>query len=69
MGHGEDFRWIRENYARLQEKYPDMYIAVKDKQVIAHDRAFGRVYDKAKASVGSGEFAVGYTLSGVLLGL
>jgi len=44
----QDIRWLREHSQELQEKYPDMYVAVYKGKVIAVDKEFGRVYKKVK---------------------
>jgi uncharacterized protein YlzI (FlbEa/FlbD family) len=44
----QEIRWLREHYQELQEKYPDMYVAIYEGKVIAADRDFGKVYEKAR---------------------
>jgi len=44
----EDVKWLREHSLELQEKYPDMYIAVFNGKVIAADKDLKKVYDKAR---------------------
>lgn len=43
-----DIRWLREHAQELQDKYPDMYVAVYDGGVIAADKDLKKVYDKAR---------------------
>lgn len=31
----EDKRWVYQNYAELTERYPDQWVAIVDKKVIA----------------------------------
>ena len=59
----KDFEWLNAHYSELQERYPRMYVAVKDGKVVAYGREFGKVYDEAREKVGEG-FIVGYILSG-----
>lgn len=59
----KDFEWLNSNYPKLQEKYPSMYVAIKNGKVIAYGKEFGKVYDEAKRKVGE-EFLIGYILSG-----
>lgn len=59
----EDFEWLNSHYSELQEKYPSMYVAVKDRKVIAYGREFGKVYDEARRKVGE-DFIIDYILSG-----
>jgi len=42
----QDSRWLRERSQELQERYPDMYVAVYKGKVIAVDKEFGRVYKR-----------------------
>ena len=50
----EDHRWALEHYAELREQYPDMWIAVLDKEVVAvgpnvsNTRAAARVESSAR---------------------
>lgn len=61
----EGIKWLREHTQELQEKYPDMYVAVYQGKVIAADKEFGKVYEKAKPY---GEKAViEYVFSGDLV--
>ncbi|MEM1544918.1 MAG: DUF5678 domain-containing protein [Candidatus Methanomethylicia archaeon] len=59
----KDFEWLNSHYSELQEKYPGMYVAVKDCKVIAYGKEFGKVYDEAKEKVGK-DFIIDYILSG-----
>ncbi len=40
--------WIMEHFLELQEKYPNMYIAVKGREVIAHGKRLSNVLKKTK---------------------
>jgi hypothetical protein len=62
MSRGKDFEWISKHYGELQEKYPNMYIAVKDGKVLAADREYGKA--REMASKKSSYFATAYVLSG-----
>lgn len=44
----EDVKWMREHSLELQERYPDMYIAVYEGRVVAADKDLKKVYDKAR---------------------
>ncbi|MEM1558617.1 MAG: DUF5678 domain-containing protein [Candidatus Bathyarchaeia archaeon] len=59
----KDFEWINSHYPELQERYPGMYVAVKNGRVIAYGREFGKVYDEAGEKAGD-EFIIDYILSG-----
>lgn len=63
----EDLKWIHENHSVLRQKYPNMYIAVKNGEVIAADKEFGKVYEQAKKK--TKEFVTDYILSGELIAL
>lgn len=63
MAEVRDFLWINEHYAELQEKYPSMFIAVKDAKVLAAGKEFDAVYDEARKRVGRG-FVTDYIFSG-----
>jgi len=62
MSHGKDFEWISEHYGELQEKYPNMYVAVKGGKVVSADREYGRARDMAAKK--SADFVTAYILSG-----
>jgi len=47
-GLAQDIRWLREHAQELQDKYPDMYIAVYRGKVVAADKEFGKVCERAK---------------------
>jgi hypothetical protein len=50
----EDRDWVAEHYKELQEKYPDEWVAVKDKTVISHGGDVDKVEDAFKIFVTSG---------------
>ena len=55
--HIDDSNWTDENINELTEKYPDMWIAVLDKEVIIASKDLGevkRVARKKAAEVGRG---------------
>lgn len=62
MSHGTDYEWISRHYCELQEKYPNMYVAVRDGKVLSADRECGKARDLA--SKPSSDFVVAYILSG-----
>lgn len=41
-----DVKWIRDHHSELQKKYPDMYVAIYEGEVVAADKEFGKVYEK-----------------------
>ena len=43
----EDLQWMHENAAALVEAYPDEWVAVVDKQVVAHGKTIGATLKKA----------------------
>lgn len=44
----QDIRWLRKHSQELQDKYPDMYVAVYSGKVIAADKDLRKVYEKAR---------------------
>ena len=36
--HTEDSKWMRSNLAELRAEFPDRYVAVRNKEVIMHDK-------------------------------
>jgi hypothetical protein len=62
MNQSADFQWINRNYASLQAKYPNMYVAVKNGQVISANRDFGKTYNEAKKK--TDDFATDFIMSG-----
>jgi hypothetical protein len=59
----KDYEWINENYSLLQAKYPNMYVAVKDGEVISANKEFGKTYKETKKKAGE-NFVTDYILSG-----
>jgi len=60
-----DIRWIREHSQKLQEKYPDMYVAVYNGKVVAADKEIRKVCEKVRSL---GEKAIiKYVFSGDLV--
>jgi len=59
----KDFEWIDEHYAELQRRYPNMYVAVSNRKVLAAGKEFGKVYDEAVQKVGK-DFVTDYIYSG-----
>ncbi len=47
MSTTQHYKWITRRYPELQRKYPNRYVAVKDRKVVASGREFGEVYDAA----------------------
>jgi len=44
----DDIKWLRAHSQELQDRYPNMYVAVYKGRIIAADKNFGKVYEKAK---------------------
>jgi len=63
MAGVKDFEWIDGHYVELQRRYPNMYIAVSNRKVLAAGKEFGKVYDEAVQKVGKG-FVTDYIYSG-----
>ncbi|HID26360.1 MAG: DUF5678 domain-containing protein [Methanosarcinales archaeon] len=47
----EDVEWVRKYCSELTAKYPDQWVAIFNKQVIAADEDLGKVEDIAKAKI------------------
>lgn len=63
----EDMKWADKHCIQLQERYPDMWIAIHDKKVIAYSEEAGATRRKAIEKIGEGEdFFMKYVLSGEL---
>lgn len=52
----EDSRWIEQHYSELVEKYPDQWIAVVNKRVIAHGKDRAKVKKTTMARKKRGDF-------------
>lgn len=63
MSTTQDYKWITQRYPELQRKYPNRYVAVKNRKVVASGCEFGKVYDAAIRKVKK-DFVTGYILSG-----
>ena len=50
--------WFEENYADLVQKYPRLWIAVLDQQVICDGGSKREVQNKASGLVGDREFSI-----------
>jgi len=50
--------WFKENYIDLVQRYPRLWIAVMDQQVICDGATKGEVEAKAKAILGDVEFSI-----------
>ncbi|MFQ6073391.1 MAG: DUF5678 domain-containing protein [Methanosarcinales archaeon] len=55
-------KWIKENYQELQKKYPDMWIAVSNKEILAADKDYSKVKKEARKK--NEDFMMEYILSG-----
>jgi hypothetical protein len=63
MAGVKDFEWIDEHYIELQRRYPNMYIAVSNRKVLAAGKEFVKVYDEAVQKIGK-DFVMDYIYSG-----
>ena len=50
--HLDDSKWVRENATELAQKYPDMWIAVLDKEVVIASQDLGEVFRVARQKAG-----------------
>jgi len=50
----EERDWVMEHYKELQEKYPDEWIAVKNRKVVSHGGDIDRFKDAFTIFVTSG---------------
>lgn len=50
----EDKRWVYQNYTELTERYPDQWVAIVDKKVIAAGD-LGEVKEKATRKIKRGD--------------
>ncbi len=48
----EDKKWAEKNYSDLQEKYPDKWVAIVDKKVIAAGKSVKKVELEAEHKTG-----------------
>ncbi|MFQ6062809.1 MAG: DUF5678 domain-containing protein [Methanosarcinales archaeon] len=63
----EDMKWADEHYIQLQDQYPDMWVAIHDKKIIAYHEEAGAARRKAIEKLGEGkDFLMEYVLSGEL---
>jgi len=67
MAVQEDLRWIRENYEELQGKYPDMFIAVFGKRVVASGRTYFEVSRELERELPAAEAVIEFVESGMYL--
>lgn len=42
----QDYSWLAKRYSKLQGKYPNEYVAVKNGKVVAHGHELTKVYYK-----------------------
>ena len=59
-----DLNWAREHHSTLLKLYRDQWIAVFNKEVIAHGRSGGEVEREAKTKTGSSPFSMYFVDSG-----
>ncbi len=48
----EDRKWADENYSELVKKYPNKWVAIVDKKVIAVSDGTGKFLEKARRETG-----------------
>lgn len=54
----EDRDWAWEHYAEFVKQYPDQWIAISNKQVVAHSDSIEDVEKQVKAKTGKDRFPV-----------
>ena len=47
----EDWNWAREHISELTVKYPDKWVAIFEKKVIAANSELGRAEDEAREKI------------------
>lgn len=67
MSIREDLRWVREHYEELQEKYPDRFIAVFGKRVVAFGRTYHEVSTELERELPTAEAVIEFVESGTYL--
>lgn len=53
-----DERWARDNYQKLAQKYPDKWIAIVNRKVVASGRSIKRIKAIASKIAGRREFPI-----------
>ncbi|MEW6203679.1 MAG: DUF5678 domain-containing protein [bacterium] len=61
----EDDKWIDENITELSRQYPNMWIAVVDKRVVASGENLREVIDKARELTGREHIPTHFVEKGV----
>jgi hypothetical protein len=61
----DDEDWVYNNYNDLVRKYPDQWVAVVDKQVIASGRNGAKVRELTERKTGRKEFPVIFVEKGI----
>lgn len=61
----EDEKWINENGTELTKHYPNMWIAVVNKRVVAYGENLREVINRAKEIAGHEHFPVHFVEKGV----
>jgi len=54
--YNEEFHWMLENMNVLTEVYPDQWVAIVDKQVVAVGKTRGEVQNATRKKINSREF-------------
>ncbi len=44
-----DLEWFDENYEELKEEYDNEFVAIKEEQIISHNKDFEKLLNKLKA--------------------
>ena len=60
----EDMDWAEQHHAQLLEKYQDEWVAVYNKQVVAHGSSIREVERQAQAGTGKEQIPVYFVESG-----
>jgi len=54
----EDEEWAYENYAELLNLYPNKWVAIVDKKVVAVSDGSGKILEEARAKTGEDHIAM-----------
>jgi hypothetical protein len=54
----EDFQWALKNMDEIAHNYPDQWVAIVNKQVVAAEKSWGRARRAAEKKTGRKEFPI-----------
>lgn len=61
----EDNKWASENFAEIVREYPDQWVAIVDKKVIAAGKTIAEVEEITAEKTGRNEFPIYFAERGV----